>query len=74
MSEINFYFDALIDKFNNVKDTHPELSKLWINYLILKKNKLNNLHIQAEALLNNLNNTKDISIESLLLLYLIYKK
>tara|TARA_Y100000768_G_scaffold388679_1_gene386104 strand:+ start:1104 stop:1328 length:225 start_codon:yes stop_codon:yes gene_type:complete len=74
MSEINLYFDALIDKFNNVKDTHPELSKLWINYLILKKNKLNNLHIQAETLLNNLNNTKDISIESVLLLYLIYKK
>ena len=29
--------DNLITRFRSKEESHPEMSKLWINYLILKK-------------------------------------
>ena len=63
--------DNLIDKFNSIKDTHPELSKLWINYLIIKKTKINNLINQGEKTLEILSNSDDISIENILTLVIL---
>lgn len=63
--------DSLIHRFNSMKDTHPELSKLWINYLIIKKSKLNNLINQGEKTLELLSDTQDISIETILTLLIL---
>tara|TARA_B100001175_G_scaffold82627_1_gene69250 strand:+ start:635 stop:856 length:222 start_codon:yes stop_codon:yes gene_type:complete len=63
--------DNLITRFNSIKDTHPELSKLWINYLIIQKTKLNNLIHQGEKTLEVLSYTDDISIENILTLVIL---
>lgn len=63
--------DNLITRFNSIKDTHPELSKLWINYLIIQKTKLNNLIHQGEKTLQVLSYTDDISIENILTLFIL---
>ena len=48
------------------------MSKLWINYLILK-NKLNNLINQAENTLEKLSYTNDISKETILTMIILYE-
>lgn len=63
--------DNLITRFNSIKDTHPELSKLWINYLIIQKTKLNNLIHQGEKTVEVLSYTDDISIENILTLVIL---
>tara|TARA_B100000965_G_C19307574_1_gene633006 strand:- start:349 stop:570 length:222 start_codon:yes stop_codon:yes gene_type:complete len=63
--------DNLINRFNSIKDTHPELSKIWINYLIIKKTKLNNLINQGEKTLEILSHSDDISIENILTLVIL---
>ena len=63
--------DNLITKFNSIKDTHPELFKVWINYLIIQKTKLNNLIHQGEKTLEVLSYTDDISIENILTLVIL---
>tara|TARA_R110001592_G_scaffold63219_9_gene193531 strand:+ start:3103 stop:3324 length:222 start_codon:yes stop_codon:yes gene_type:complete len=63
--------DNLLTRFNSLKDTHPELSKLWINYLIIQKTKLNNLIQQGEKTLEILSYTDDISIENILTLVIL---
>ena len=63
--------DNLIIRFNSIKDTHPEVSKLWINYLIIQKTKLNNLIHQGEKTLEILSYTHDISIENILTLVIL---
>ena len=65
--------DNLIEQFYLKQETHPELSKLWINYLILKKNKLNNLINQAENTLEKLSYTNDISKETILTMIILYE-
>ena len=65
--------DNLINKFTLIEDTHPEISKLWINYLIIKKNKLNNLINQGENTLELLSDTDDITIENIQTLFILYQ-
>lgn len=65
--------DNLINKFKLIEDTHPEISKLWINYLIIKKNKLNNLINQGENTLELLSDTDDITIENIQTLFILYQ-
>lgn len=65
--------DNLINKFTLIEDTHPQVSKLWINYLIIKKNKLNNLINQRENTLELLSDTDDISIENIQTLFILYQ-
>jgi hypothetical protein len=65
--------DNLINKFTLIEDTHPQVSKLWINYLIIKKNKLNNLINQGENTLELLSDTDDISIENIQTLFILYQ-
>tara|TARA_Y100000996_G_scaffold354830_1_gene295164 strand:- start:1705 stop:1920 length:216 start_codon:yes stop_codon:yes gene_type:complete len=63
--------DELIIKFNNKKNTHPELSLLWINYLNIKKNKLLELEQQAQYTLECMNSVHDISLQTILFLLTI---
>ena len=32
--------DNLIDKFDSMKNTHPNLSKIWIEYLKIKQERI----------------------------------
>jgi hypothetical protein len=63
--------DILIDKFKQKAQTHPELSKLWIHYLSIKKTHLSSLLSQGEYTLEMLETTDDIPIHSIALLFLM---
>lgn len=63
--------DALIDKFKRKMHTHPQLSSVWVNYLIIKKSKLSSLLEQGEQTLQMFETTNDIPTHSLALLYLM---
>jgi len=63
--------DLLIDKFSQKENTHPELSRLWINYLQIKKQRINNIISEANHLLRNIENYEDISIQDLTRAYIV---
>jgi len=63
--------DLLIYQFNQKKNTHPELSRLWIHYLQIKKQRMNNIMNKANNLLRNIENFEDISIEDLMRAYIV---
>jgi len=58
----------LIQKFEQFKNTHPNISTLWIHFLTLKLNKLNNLISQANKTIDHFNNIHDFSPEQIYLL------
>ena len=45
-------FDKIITLLDNNK-THPNIAKLWKNYLIIKQNKLDKLLEQCEKIFDN---------------------
>ena len=58
----------LIQKFEQHKNTHPNISTLWIHFLTLKLNKFNCLISQANNAIYHFNNTNDLSPEQIYLL------
>jgi hypothetical protein len=65
--------DALIDKFTNKMETHPQLCRVWINYITIKKIRLRKIIRQGEETLRTLETTDDIPLHSIALLYMIEK-
>jgi len=63
--------ELLIYQFNQKKNTHPELSRLWIHYLQIKKEGMNNIINKANNLLQNIENYEDIYIEDLMRAYVV---
>ena len=60
--------DKILDMLDNNK-THPNLAKVWKNYLLLKKNKLDLLLNQCEEIFNSdITITKDLTNENILTL------
>jgi hypothetical protein len=67
--------DNLIEKITKYSETHPNITKLWIDYLNLVKDKNNSTIIQAEYTLAILedNTVNDIEPNNLLLLSIYIK-
>lgn len=61
-------FDALIDKFEKIKTTHPNISKVWIEFLSIKKDNIQRIMNQGESTLLNCETTHDIPIVTMALL------
>lgn len=62
----------LIHQFSLKQESHPELAKLWINYLTLKQKKLNDLIQQATYTIENISTTNDLSINNVLTMSILY--
>lgn len=63
--------ENLISRFNEIKHTHPNLANLWINYLTLKKNYLqneDNVIVNAKHTLELITDYKDFSRENIMIL------
>lgn len=60
--------DELINKFGNMKTTHPNISKVWIKFLSIKKKDIQNIINQGESTLLNCDTSNDIPIISMALL------
>lgn len=60
--------DNLIDKFDSMKDTHPNLSKIWIEYLKIKQERIENIIQQGEYTLQQFETTDDLQLITISLL------
>lgn len=56
--------DNLIEKFKPYQETHPNITSIWINYIKIKKEKLEALMEQGEKLVDTLENIEDLPIET----------
>tara|TARA_B110000483_G_scaffold13455_2_gene15264 strand:- start:4621 stop:4878 length:258 start_codon:yes stop_codon:yes gene_type:complete len=62
----------LIHQFSLKQESHPGLTKLWINYLTLKQKKLNDLIDQATHTIENISTTNDVSVANVLTMSILY--
>ena len=60
-------------KFNEHNNTHPNVTKLWNNYLDIRINKLVNTLNECERLIDKIDNgSPDISESQIISLYNVY--
>ena len=61
-------FDNVIREIENKLNTHPNLARLWIEYLNIKKFRLENAINEAKNIVQTLETNQDISMNNILLL------
>ena len=62
-------FDRTIDRLVDASNSHPNLSKLWTNYILLKKTAYEKALLHANAAVETLSATQDPDNESLVALF-----
>ena len=64
---------AIADKLNNYQQSHPILVKVWREYI--KKNRILYLQslVDCDNMIKKISNINDISIETMLLLSILYE-
>jgi hypothetical protein len=65
--------DKLINDFQDKKVSHPNLSTLWIDYLMLRKHNTNKLITQGNTTLKLMESVPDVNMDDMLLLILFLK-
>ena len=64
-------FNNVIDELERRQTTQPQLSTLWINYLLIKKHDLEEQVTRCNNMLSSIRDTDDdVSVSSLLLMRL----
>ena len=66
-------FDKLISDFQDKSASHPNISTLWIDYLMLRKDNTNKLIIQGNTTLKLMETVQDVDMKDMLLLILFLK-
>ena len=61
-------FDNVIREIENKLNTHPNFSRLWIEYLNVKKYRLETAINEAKNIVQTLETNQDISMNNILLL------
>ena len=61
-------FDNVIREIENKLNTHPNLARLWIEYLNIKKFRLETAINEAKNIVQTLETNQDISMNNILLL------
>lgn len=61
--------DSLLEKLAQHKETHPNVTGLWREYLRLKRDKYHQVICQCEKLVEELHNIADLSPLQILLVY-----
>jgi hypothetical protein len=65
--------DKLISDFQDKSVSHPNLSKLWIDYLTVRKLNTNKLITQGNNTLKLMESVNDVDMDDMLLLLLFIK-
>lgn len=64
--------DILINKYNDIKNTHPQLHTFWTNYLQIKKKRFRELLDSGDNILNIIKEQEeDISLQNIRQIYII---
>ena len=61
-------FDNVIREIENKLNTHPNLARLWFEYLNVKKYRLETAINEAKNIVQTLETNQDISMNNILLL------
>lgn len=61
-------FDNVIREIENKLNTHPNLARLWIEYLNIKKYRLETAINEAKNIVQTLETNQDIPMNNILLL------
>ena len=64
-------FERIIDRLKEANSSHPNLSNLWANYLLLKRKAYDKALLEANNMLDSLSSTQDPDHETLIALYAI---
>ena len=65
--------DKLISEFQDKLVSHPNISTLWINYLMLRKHNINKVITQGNSTLKLMENIQDVDMKDMLLLIIFLK-
>jgi len=65
--------DKLISEFQDKSASHPNISTLWINYLMLRKHNINKVITQGLSTLKLMENIQDVDMKDMLLLIIFLK-
>ena len=65
--------DKLINDFQDKSASHPNISTLWIDYLMLRKNNTNKLITQGKSTLKLMESVPDVNMDDMLLLIIFLK-
>ena len=65
--------DKLINDFQDKSASHPNISTLWIDYLMLRKQNTNKLITQGKTTLKLMETINDVEMNDMLLLILFLK-
>ena len=66
-------FDNVIRDIENKLNTHPNIARLWIEYLNIKKNRLETAINEAKNTVQLLETNQDIPLNNILLLISCYE-
>ena len=66
-------FDNVIREIENKLNTHPNLARLWIEYLNVKKIRLETAINEAKNIVQTLETNQDIPMNNILLLITCYE-
>ena len=62
-------FERTIDRLKEATSSHPNLSNLWTNYLLLKRTAYDKALAEANNVLDTLSGTQDPDHETLIALF-----
>lgn len=62
-------FDRTIDRLVDASNSHPNLSKLWTNYILLKKTAYEKALLDANNMVETLSATQDPNHDTLFALF-----
>jgi|TARA_B110000495_G_C22714779_1_gene420152 hypothetical protein len=63
--------DVMMKKFDVIKHTHPQLYNFWINYLKIKKQRINEIINRADDIIENITQENDLSMQEIIQSHLV---
>ncbi len=64
-------YEELMQKLNEEKSTHPIITKLWTNYLRIKRDNYNKALANAELAIRNIETSPDLTREQIITLFIL---
>lgn len=69
--DMNTEFERTINRLIEAGDSHPNVSKLWTNYILLKKAAYEKALCEANNMVETLSTTQDQDQETLITLFVL---
>uniref|UniRef100_A0A6C0BYL9 Uncharacterized protein n=1 Tax=viral metagenome TaxID=1070528 RepID=A0A6C0BYL9_9ZZZZ len=67
-------YENIVNSLNEKKETHPNLSNLWVFYLKHKKKEFLNSIKKCENIIKKLDNLNDLTVLNILSLYILLNR